>query len=111
LGSDQPFKAVYVGYSDRHHYYVYLVASHRRVLYCGMTNNLRRRVGEHKERAIPGFTALYRCDRLVWCQQFQYVYNAIAREKEIKSWTRAKKIRLIEEINPLWSDLSDAWMR
>jgi putative endonuclease len=92
-----------------HHYYVYLVASFTRVLYCGMTNNIRRRVAEHKAGMVPGFTATYNCDRLVWCAHFQYVYNAINTEKEIKSWSREKKIELIEKENPMWLDLSEGW--
>jgi putative endonuclease len=92
-----------------HNYYVYIVASRTRVLYCGMTNSVARRTEEHRLGAIPGFNADYRCHRLVWFEHYQYVHNAINREKEIKGWTRAKKIALLEEINPSWADLSDAW--
>ena len=92
-----------------HHYYVYLMASRTRVLYCGMTNNIRRRTAEHKVGIVPGFTAEYRCERLVWFEQYHYVRNAIEREKQVKNWTRTKKILLIEEKNPSWSDLSEAW--
>jgi putative endonuclease len=92
-----------------HHYYVYLVSSRTRVLYCGMTNDLLRRLTEHKVGELLGFTSDYRCERLVWFERFQYVLNAIAREKQIKIWTRAKKIALIEEANPSWSDLSEEW--
>jgi putative endonuclease len=92
-----------------HHYYVYIVASRTRVLYCGMTNNVERRVAEHKAGTIPGFTANYLCERLVWFEHYHYVRNAIAREKQIKNWTRAKKILLIEEENSSWADLSEAW--
>ena len=91
-----------------HHYFVYVMASRTHVLYCGITNSLDRRVAEHKSGATPGFTADYRCERLVWFERYQYVRNAIARETEIKSWTRAKKIALIEELNPSWSDLSES---
>jgi predicted GIY-YIG superfamily endonuclease len=66
------------------------------------------RVEEHKTGRTPGFTSDYRCERLVWFERYQYVRNAIAREKEIKNWTRAKKIALIEEQNPSWSDLSQS---
>jgi putative endonuclease len=90
-----------------HQYFVYMMASRTHVLYCGMTNSLDRRVSEHKAGTTPGFTADYRCERLVWFERYQYVRNAIAREKEIKTWTRAKKIALIEEQNPSWSDLSE----
>ncbi len=92
-----------------HHYYVYIVASRTRVLYCGMTNSIARRTEEHRAGSIPGFSSDYRRHRLVWYEHYQYVHNAINREKKIKRWTRAKKIDLIEEINPTWADLSDAW--
>ena len=91
-----------------HHYFVYMMASRTRVLYCGMTNSLDRRVEEHKTGTTPGFTSDYRCERLVWFERYQYVRNAIAREKEIKSWTRAKKLALIKEQNPSWADLSES---
>ncbi len=90
-----------------HHHFVYLMASRTRVLYCGMTNNLVRRTGEHKSGTAPGFTASYRCERLVWFEKFQYVWNAIEREKQIKSWTRAKKLMLINKANSAWIDLSE----
>jgi putative endonuclease len=90
-----------------HHYFVYLMASRTHVLYCGMTNSLDRRVSEHKVGTNPGFTSDYRCERLVWFERYQYVRNGIKREKEIKTWTRARKIALIEEQNPSWSDLSE----
>ena len=92
-----------------HHYFVYIVASRTHVLYCGMTNSLSRRVQEHRDGMFGGFTADYQCNRLVWFEQYQYVNNAISREKQIKRWARAKKIKLIEEINPTWADLSEGW--
>jgi putative endonuclease len=92
-----------------HHYYVYIVCSRTRVLYCGVTNSVARRTDEHRSAVIPGFTANYRCHRLVWFEHYQYVYNALEREKQIKGWTRAKKIDLIERTNPSWSDLSESW--
>jgi putative endonuclease len=94
-----------------HRYYVYIVASRTHVLYCGMTNDIRRRIGEHRESRIPGFTATYQCNRLVWYEHSQYVRNAIDREKQIKRWGRAKKIWLIEQMNPTWADLSEAWRK
>jgi putative endonuclease len=94
-----------------HHYYVYIVASRTHVLYCGITNNLKRRVTEHRDGAIPGFTETYQCNRLVWFEHYQYVGNALDREKQIKSWRRAKKIWLIEQMNPTWADLSEAWTK
>uniref|UniRef100_A0A7V4XSB7 GIY-YIG nuclease family protein n=1 Tax=Acidobacterium capsulatum TaxID=33075 RepID=A0A7V4XSB7_9BACT len=92
-----------------HHYYVYLVSSRTRVLYCGITNNLVRRVEEHRRGEFAGFSASYRCVRLVWYERFQYVGNAIAREKQIKRWRREKKLVLIQRMNASWVDLSEAW--
>ena len=74
-------------------YHVYIMASRSRVLYTGITNDLARRVGEHKCRLRPGFTSRYHITRLVYCEQFGDVRDAIAREKEIKGWVRARKIR------------------
>ena len=90
-------------------YFVYLMASRSRTLYCGMTNSIRRRRAEHREGAIEGFSATYQCQRLVWFQSFRYVERAIAREKQIKRWRREKKVALIEESNPTWEDLSAGW--
>jgi putative endonuclease len=92
-----------------HHYYVYIVASRTHVLYCGMTNSVQRRIEEHRRSSIPGFTQIYQCNRLVWFERYQYVRNALDREKQIKGWRREKKIRLIEQTNPTWADLSEAW--
>ncbi|QNI32489.1 GIY-YIG nuclease family protein [Alloacidobacterium dinghuense] len=98
--------------SDReHHYYVYLMSSRTRVLYCGMTNDLASRVAEHKGRAFSGFSADYKCHRLVWYENFRYVNNAIDREKQIKRWRRDKKLVLIQEMNPAWVDLSEEWFK
>ncbi len=74
-----------------------------------MTNSVLRRVAEHREAETPGFTAKYRCNRLVWFEHYQYVHNAIDREKQIKRWSRDKKIWLIEQMNPTWTDLSEIW--
>jgi putative endonuclease len=92
-----------------HTYYVYLIASRSRVLYCGVTSNLRRRLEQHREGSIDGFTADYNCTRLVWFERFQDVNNAIAREKQIKRWRREKKIALIQQANPTWLDLYESW--
>jgi len=92
-----------------HHYYVYITASRTHVLYCGMTNSVRRRAEEHRDAKTPSFTAKYRCHRLVWFEHYQYVHNAIDREQRIKRWGREKKIWLIEQMNPTWADLSEAW--
>jgi len=71
-----------------------------------VTNNLRRRVDEHKAKALPGFTATYHVDRLVWFEEFADAATAISREKQPKNWRRSKKIKLIESINPTWNELS-----
>jgi len=92
-----------------HGYHVYLVASITRVLYCGVTNNIRRRVEEHRQGTFEGFSANYNCKRLVWFEHFQYVDNALAREKQIKRWRREKKVMLIVQANPTWIDLSEEW--
>jgi putative endonuclease len=76
-------------------------------LYLGVTNNLVRRVYEHKSKAVRGFTARYNVDRLVWFECYDDPTNAIEREKDIKKWRRNWKIRLIEEVNPQWDDLYD----
>jgi putative endonuclease len=89
--------------------YVYILSSKSRNLYVGMTDSLRRRVGEHREHRPGTYTALYNIDRLVYFERFQYVRSAIARENELKSWTRAKKVALIEKVNPTWEDLAEGW--
>ena len=87
-------------------YYVYLLASGKHgTLYLGVTNNLVRRVFEHKEKTVRGFTSRYGVDRLVWFECYDDPATAIAREKEIKKWRRDWKIALIEENNLDWTDL------
>ena len=86
-------------------YYVYIMASRSGVLYTGVTNDLNRRVGEHKEGQIPGFTRTYKVTRLVYYESMQDVNAAIAREKQIKRWRREKKVKLIETNNRNWNDL------
>ena len=90
-------------------YYVYIMARRSRVLYTGMTNDLARRVHEHKRGLIPGFTSKYRITRLVYFEEFMDVRDAISREKEIKGWTRARKVRVIEAHNPTWEDRAERW--
>jgi len=93
-------------------YYVYLLASRRNgTLYVGVTNDLIRRVYEHKIKAVPGFTSTYRVDRLVWFECYEEPISAITREKELKKWRRDWKISLIETDNPDWHDLFDAISR
>ena len=90
-------------------YYVYIMASSNRTLYTGVTNDIRRRVYEHKFRLLPGFTSKYFINRLVYFDDTDDVYGALTFEKRIKGWSRAKKIALIEERNPDWKDLSEQW--
>ena len=87
-------------------FHVYILASASRVLYIGVTNDLLRRIQEHKEMRVPGFTARYRITELVYFEAFGDIRVAIAREKQIKGWLRARKIALIEFFNPHWRDLS-----
>jgi putative endonuclease len=90
-------------------YFVYIMASPSRTLYSGVTNNLERRVAEHKKGATGTFTTRYRVARLVYFEEFDDVTNAIAREKRIKKLLRAEKIALIESGNSDWRDLSEGW--
>ena len=91
------------------HYFVYILTSKSGTLYIGMTNDLNRRMYEHKHKLIPGFTARYNVNRLMYFEAFNEPQQAIAREKQIKGWVRRKKIALIEENNPTWRDLSEDW--
>ena len=90
-------------------YYVYIMTNKSRTLYTGVTNHLERRVWEHKNKVIPGFTSRYKITQLVYYEEGNDINVAIAREKQIKGWLRAKKIALIELINPEWRDLSEDW--
>jgi putative endonuclease len=90
-------------------YYVYIMTNHSRTLYTGVTNNLKRRVAEHKSKIVPGFTRKYNIDKIVYFEVTNDVYSAITREKQIKGWARKKKIALIESANPEWRDLSEDW--
>ena len=90
-------------------YFTYIVASRSLTLYVGMTGDLQQRIFEHKRKLREGFSATYNCDRLVWFERFVEVHEAISREKQLKGWTRAKKIVLIKKTNPTWIDLSEEW--
>jgi putative endonuclease len=92
-----------------HQYFVYIVCSRSGTLYIGMTNSIYRRALQHKHREIEGFASKYHCDRLVYYESYDDVYKAIGREKQLKGWTRAKKIALIESKNPRWEDLAEKW--
>jgi putative endonuclease len=86
-----------------------MLASKRNgTLYIGVTNELTRRVGEHKSKAIPGFARRYGVDILVWYEKYGDINDAIAREKQLKGWNRAWKIRLIEKDNSGWNDLANS---
>ena len=91
------------------HYYVYIMSNAARTLYIGVTNDLERRVYQHKRRQVPGFTATYRINYLVHYEETSHVHEAIERERQLNGWTRAKKIKLIESNNPEWRDLSLDW--
>lgn len=88
-------------------YFVYILTNFtNKVLYIGVTNNLQRRIYEHKQKLVDGFTKKYNLTRLVYFEEFSRIEDAIAAEKKIKGWLRIKKINLIESKNPSWSDLS-----
>jgi putative endonuclease len=88
-------------------YYVYIMTNRSMTLYTGVTNNLERRVYEHKHKLLDGFTKKYNIARLVYYEATDDVQWAIAREKQIKGWLRRKKVALIESVNPEWRDLAD----
>ena len=90
-------------------YYVYIMTNKSGTLYTGMTNNIRRRVMQHKDKHVAGFTKQYNITKLIYCECFTDVHAAIAREKTIKGWVRKKKLDLIASMNPEWNDLSDDW--
>src|SRR5688572_11310056 len=87
-------------------FFVYIMTNQSRTLYVGVTNDLQRRVWEHKNKLVPGFTAKYNITQLVYYERFTNVLEAIEWEKRIKGRTRAKKIALIEEQNPRWEEVS-----
>ena len=90
-------------------YYVYLPASRTYTLHTGITGNLEGRLRQHKEKEVRGFTSRYDVTRLVHYEEYQYVWDAITRERQIKDWRRSKKIALIESLNPEWKDLPADW--
>ena len=92
-----------------HIYIMYIMSSNSGTLYIGMTNSVYRRALQHKNGEIAGFTKKYHCNRLVHYESFDDVHRAIGREKELKGWTRAKKITLIESRNPCWVDFAEHW--
>ncbi len=90
-------------------YYVYIMTNKSRTLYTGVTNDLMRRVYEHKNKIVQGFTSKYNIQYLVYYESTSSIYVALEREKQIKGWFRAKKIALINSVNPDWKDLSEEW--
>ena len=90
-------------------YYVYILSSNSGTLYVGVTNDLERRVHEHKLKKIPGFTRRYNVTRLVYYEEFDDIEMAIKREKVIKGWKRKRKIELINSFNFKWVDLAEGW--
>ena len=90
-------------------YYVYIMTNKSRTLYTGVTKDLMRRVDEHKNKLLPGFTSRYNIQYLVYYESTPSIHVALAREKQIKGWLRAKKIALIDSMNPVWKDLSEEW--
>src|SRR4051812_46318480 len=88
-------------------FWAYIVASRTGTLYVGMTNDLKRPIYEHKHKLVPGFTAKYGCDQLVFYESFPTAAQAIVAEKRIKGWTRAKKVALVKSMNPTWADLNE----
>jgi putative endonuclease len=91
-----------------HSYYVYITASRSLVLYIGVTNNLQRRLYEHKMNLFEGFTKQYDVDRLLYYETFSSVDQAIAREKQLKGWSRSKKLTLIKKMNPELKEITFA---
>jgi putative endonuclease len=96
-------------HSHSHVYYVYIMTNRSKTLYTGVTGDIDKRVFEHKNGTHPGFTSLYKIDRLVYFERFGDIHYAIAREKQIKGLLRIKKIALVVSMNPDWKDLSEGW--
>ena len=90
-------------------YFVHIMTNCSKTLYTGMTDNLERRVYEHKHKLVDGFTKRYNLTKLIYYEATSDVWSAIYREKRIKGWLRSKKVTLIESVNPQWRDLSDGW--
>ena len=93
-----------------YNFYVYILTNwNHEVMYIGMTNDLRRRLDEYKNKRVKGFTAKYNVDKLVYYEHGTDVHAALTREKEIKKWRREKKNNLVMTMNPEWKDLSLEW--
>ncbi len=92
-------------------YHVYIMSNSSRMLYTGVTSDLETRIFRHKAKLTDGFTKRYNVHRLIYFEGFGDIRDAIAREKQIKGWLRAKKVALIESVNPEWKDLAPQWIR
>ena len=93
-----------------HQYFVYILTDSKNyTLYIGVTNNLERCMSEHKNKLMEGFSKKYNCTRLVYFEEYQYVNEAIYREKQLKNWHRNWKCNLVRKSNPAWQDLSKGW--
>ena len=92
-------------------YFIYIMSNESRMLYVGVTNDLHKRVFQHKSKLIPGFTQKYNLYKLVCFEQFGDIRAAIVREKQIKGWLRSKKVGLIVAKNPQWNDLAETWFK
>ena len=90
-------------------YYVYIMTNHSGTLYTGVTNDLERRIAEHRAGIEKGFASTYKINRLMYYEVTTDIRAAIAREKQIKSWRRSKKVELIRARNPRWKDLAEEW--
>jgi putative endonuclease len=95
-------------YSEKR-FYIYIMTNRSKNFYVGVTNNIQERVFQHKTGAFESFTSRYKLDRLVYWERFKYVNAAIVREKQLKRWTRVKKMHLIVSMNPTWKDLAAEW--
>jgi len=90
-------------------YFVYILSSKTQRLYIGVTNDLERRVAQHKRREVEGFTSRYNIDRLVYYEETNDVWVALNREKQLKGWMRIRKLELVSAMNPEWRDLAATW--
>ena len=90
---------------EKKSFYIYILSSFKKVLYIGVTSNLSKRIWEHRQGVVPGFTKKYNIKRLVYYELFEDPITAISREKQLKKWSRGKKLKLIESLNPEWKDL------
>ena len=99
----------WTSYGERRFYFTYILSNNSMTLYIGVTNNLGRRVSQHKRGEGSAFTSRYHFDRLVYFEQTTDIRDAIAREKQLKGWSRRRKIELVKTMNPKWADLSADW--